>query len=152
VPRFAEPDALLIAADRNPNTTGAKLILGTEDPYAKLASIHDGVRSGAIKALIVLGEDLIADSGFHYSDLANLDFLLQSNILANHTALAAHIVDWEILAALLRAAGGRSFHDLDQVFHALSQECEPFAGLNLDRIGDLGIPLVTRVEATPANA
>jgi NADH-quinone oxidoreductase subunit G len=92
VPRFAEPDALLIAADRNPNTTGAKLILGTEDPFAKLDSIREGVRSGAIKLLLVLGEDLISDAGFHFSDLANLDFLLQTQILANPTALAANLV------------------------------------------------------------
>jgi NADH-quinone oxidoreductase subunit G len=92
VPRFAEPDALLIAADRNPNTTGAKLVIETEDPFAKLDAIRDGVRSGQIKALIVLGEDLITDAGFHFSDLANLDFLLQSHILANPTAHAAHLV------------------------------------------------------------
>jgi len=92
VPRFAEPDALLIAADRNPNSTGAKLILETEDPFAKLDAIREGVRSGEIKALIVLGEDLITDAGFHFSDLAKLDFLLQTQILANPTALAAHLV------------------------------------------------------------
>ena len=40
----------------------------------------------------MLGEDLITDAGFHFSDLANLDFLLQSHILANPTALAAHLV------------------------------------------------------------
>jgi NADH-quinone oxidoreductase subunit G len=92
VPRFAEADALLIAADRNPNTTGAKLILGNDNPFAKLDSIREGVRSGAIKALIVLGEDLISDAGFHFDDLAKLDFLLQSHISANPTALAAHLV------------------------------------------------------------
>ncbi len=92
VPRYAEADTLLIAADRNPNTTGAKLILGNDDPFAKLDSIREGVRSGAIKALIVLGEDLISDAGFHFDDLAKLDFLLQSHISANPTALAAHLV------------------------------------------------------------
>jgi len=92
VPRFAEADALLVAADRNPNTTGAKLILETEDPFAKLESIREGVRSNKIKALLVFGEDLITDAGFHFSDLANLDFLLQSHTLANPTALAAHLV------------------------------------------------------------
>ena len=96
VPRFAEADALLVAADRNPNTLGAKLILETEDPFATLDSIREGVRSGAIKALIVLGEDLITDAGFLFADLANLDFLLQSHILANPTALAAH---WVLPAA-----------------------------------------------------
>jgi NADH-quinone oxidoreductase subunit G len=92
VPRFAEPDNLLIAADRNPNTTGAKLVLETEDPFAKLDAIRDGVRSGQIKALLVLGEDVITDAGFHFSDLAKLDFLLQTQILANPTAFAAHLV------------------------------------------------------------
>jgi NADH-quinone oxidoreductase subunit G len=92
VPRFAEQDALLIAADRNPNTTGAKLILETEDPFSKLDAIREGVRSGSIKALLVFGEDLISDADFHFSDLAKLDFLVQSQILANPTALAAHLV------------------------------------------------------------
>jgi NADH-quinone oxidoreductase subunit G len=92
VPRFAEPDALLIAADRNPNTTGAKLILGTENPFANLDAIRGGVRAGTITALIVLGEDLISDAGFHLEDLEKLDFLLQSHIQANPTAAAAHLV------------------------------------------------------------
>ena len=92
VPRFAEPDALLVAADRNPNTTGAKLILETADPYAKLDAIREGVHTGSIKALVVLGEDIITDAGFCFADLAKLDFLVQSHILANPTALAAHLV------------------------------------------------------------
>jgi NADH-quinone oxidoreductase subunit G len=92
VPRFAEADALLVAADRNPNTTGAKLVLETEDPFAKLDSIRDGVRNGSIKALIVLGEDLITDAGFTADDLQKLDFLVQSSVLANPTADQAHLV------------------------------------------------------------
>jgi len=92
VPRFAEADALLVAADRNPNTIGAKLVLETEDPYAKLNSIREGVRSGAIKALLVFGEDLITDAGFTAEDLKQLDFFLQSSVLANPTADSAHLV------------------------------------------------------------
>ncbi len=92
VPRTGEADELLIAADRNPNTTGAKLILKTEDPYAPLDSIRDGVRSGQIKALLVFGEDLITDAGFTTDDLAGLGFLLQSHLLANPTANQAHVV------------------------------------------------------------
>ncbi len=92
VPRFAEADALLVASDRNPNTTGAKLILGTEDPYAKLDSIREGVHSGAIKALLVFGEDLITDAGFTADDLKNLDFFLQSSLLANPAADQADLV------------------------------------------------------------
>ncbi|MGD9419627.1 MAG: molybdopterin-dependent oxidoreductase [Verrucomicrobiota bacterium JB025] len=92
VPRTGEDDGMLVAADRNPNTTGAKLILGTEDPFAKLDSIRDGVRSGTIKNLLVLGEDIITDAGFHFNDLAKLDLLVQSHTSANPTALAANLV------------------------------------------------------------
>lgn len=92
VPRLGDADGLLIAADRNPNTTGAKLVLGTEDPFAELDGIRERVRSGEIKALLVFGEDIISDAGFHFSDLARLDFLLQAHILANPTALAARLV------------------------------------------------------------
>ena len=92
VPRLAEADALLIAADRNPNTTGAKLIFETEDPFSNLDSIREGVRSGSIKALLAFGEDLITDAGFTPDDLAKLDFFLHSNVLANCTADAADIV------------------------------------------------------------
>ncbi|NJM36454.1 MAG: molybdopterin-dependent oxidoreductase, partial [Akkermansiaceae bacterium] len=92
VPRFSEADALLVAADRNPNTTGAKLILETENPYQHLDFIRDGVRNGSIKALIVLGEDLVTDAGFTAEDLEKLDFLLQTSVLANPTAEQAHLV------------------------------------------------------------
>ncbi len=89
VPRSGEADSLLVAADRNPNTTGAQLILGAGVP---LDQILADVRSGAIKSLIVLGDDLITDGGFTAADLAGLDFLLQTSILANPTAEHAHLV------------------------------------------------------------
>jgi NADH-quinone oxidoreductase subunit G len=92
VPRSGEADNLLVAADRNPNTTGAKLILGTETPYSGLSFIRDGVRNGSIKSLIVLGDDIITDAGFTAEDLKRLDFLLQTSVLANPTAERAHIV------------------------------------------------------------
>jgi NADH-quinone oxidoreductase subunit G len=92
VPRFAAPDALLIAADRNPNTTGAKLVLQSADPYAGLDAIRSAVRAGTIKALLVFGEDLISDAGFATADLTKLEFLLQTHLLANPTADAAHLV------------------------------------------------------------
>ncbi len=92
VPRFGEPDSLLIAADRNPNTTGAQLVLGLDDPYANLSQIRESVQNGSIKALIVLGEDLITDAGFTAEDLTGLQFLLQTHILANPTAELANVV------------------------------------------------------------
>ncbi len=92
VAREGEADKLLVAADRNPNTTGAKLVLGTDTPYSGLAIIRDGVRDGSIKVLIVLGEDIVTDAGFTAADLGKLDFLLQTSILANPTADCAHLV------------------------------------------------------------
>jgi NADH-quinone oxidoreductase subunit G len=91
VPRTGEPDGLLIAADRNPNTTGAQLVLGTNDPYAALAGIRDQVRSGAIRHLIILGEDLVTDAGFTAEDLAKPAFVLLTHILANPTAAFATV-------------------------------------------------------------
>jgi len=92
VPRFGEPDQLLIAADRNPNTTGAQLVLGLDDPYANLSVIREAIQTGSIKGLIVLGEDLITDAGFTADDLTGLQFLLQTHILANPTAELANVV------------------------------------------------------------
>ncbi|MEY5013208.1 MAG: hypothetical protein RLZ22_767 [Verrucomicrobiota bacterium] len=92
VPRFGEADHLLIAADRNPNTTGAKLVWENSDPYSKIDTIRSAVQSGEIKALIVLGEDLVSDAGFSTNDLAKLDLLVQTHTLANPTASLAHFV------------------------------------------------------------
>jgi NADH-quinone oxidoreductase subunit G len=92
VPRFGEADHLLIAADRNPNTTGARLVWENSDPYSKLDTIRSAVQSGEIKALIVLGEDLISDAGFSADDLSKLDLLVQAHTLANPTASLAHFV------------------------------------------------------------
>ena len=92
VPRSAEADTLLVAADRNPNTTGAKLILNTETPFSQLNFIRDSARNGSIKALVVIGEDLVTDAGFTVDDLKQLAFLLQTSVLANPTAEVAHIV------------------------------------------------------------
>ncbi len=92
VPRTGEPDGLLVAADRNPNTTGAKLVLGVEDPASDLSAIREGIRRGGIKALIVLGEDVMTDADFTAEDLESLDFLMQTHLLANPTASAADLV------------------------------------------------------------
>jgi NADH-quinone oxidoreductase subunit G len=92
VPRPGEADHLLVAADRNPNTTGAKLVWENNDPSSKLDSIRSAVRSGEIKALIVLGEDLVSDAGFSSDDLSKLDLLVQLHTLANPTASRAHFV------------------------------------------------------------
>ena len=91
VPRTGEADHLLVAADRNPNTTGASLVLGTPDPAGKLGSIRSGLDSGAIKAVLALGEDLISDAGFTADQLAKA-YVVQMTTLANPTAASASIV------------------------------------------------------------
>jgi NADH-quinone oxidoreductase subunit G len=92
VPRNGEADNLLVAADRNPNTTGAKLVWNSEDPSAALASIREGVERGEINAVIALGEDLTAEAGFTAAQLAKVDFLLQVATLANQTGAFSHLV------------------------------------------------------------
>lgn len=92
VPRFEESDGKLIAADRNSNTTGAKLIWATDDPYAKLDAIREGVSSRKIKAVVVFYEDLTETAGFKSKDLEKLDLLVSNHILANGTAKLSHVV------------------------------------------------------------
>ncbi len=92
VPRLEESDGKLISADRNPNTTGASLIWGTDDPAAKIDAIREGVASGKIKSLIVLQEDLLAEAGFKAEDLEKLSHLVSSHTHANPTATHAKVV------------------------------------------------------------
>ncbi len=96
VPRFGDADDLLIAADRNPNSMGAKLVLDLPDPYAALDQIRAGVENGSIRGLLVFGEDLISDAGFSSESLEKLDFMVQTTLLANATA---DLATWVLPAA-----------------------------------------------------
>jgi NADH-quinone oxidoreductase subunit G len=91
VPRTGESDGILISEDRNPNTTGAKLVWQTPDPNGGLFAIREGVRSGAIKALLVLGEDLF-EAGFTKEDLGKPAFVASIQLLAGPTAEASDVV------------------------------------------------------------
>jgi NADH-quinone oxidoreductase subunit G len=91
VPRTGGGDDMLRSDDRNPNSLGAKEILGIE-PGEKLASIRERVRSGEIRALLVWQEDLFEEAGFVAEDLRGLDHLVVCQQLANATAEAAHVV------------------------------------------------------------
>lgn len=92
VPRMGEPDGYLVSADRNPNTNGAKLILGLEVPGSGLDRIKSAIEEGRIKALLVLQEDLVGDAGFSPELLGKLDFLLATHPLANATTGLADVV------------------------------------------------------------
>jgi len=91
IARFGESDGKLISADRNPNTTGAKLVLGNDNIFDKFDSVREGITSGKIKGLLVLGEDL-TESGYSADELAKLQHLVVIHTLSNATAGRAHVV------------------------------------------------------------
>ncbi len=185
VPRREAGDNILLSEDRNPNTNGARLILGSDsEPGAKLMTLADAVRSGQIKALAVLGENAM-HLGLTVEQLARLPTLIMMDILENEATECATVVlpscgfaekrgsmvngrgrlqrlnravrppgnardDWEILRDLLQAVGGGdSLHSVDQVFRRLSETVPQFAGLTLNKIGDLGVQILQMEEAPP---
>ena len=91
-PRDGESDGMLISADRNPNTTGAQLILNGNDPYRNFNVIKSEIGAGTIKNLIVLEEDLITDHAFPQELLDKLELLVSTNMTANPTASASDLV------------------------------------------------------------
>jgi len=90
VARIGEADKLLVSADKNPNTNGARLtgICFTEIG-TNLPQIASGVSSGKIKTLIVFGED-VTKHGIGADLLGKLDTLIVSDILPNATTKLAH--------------------------------------------------------------
>jgi len=83
VPRFGDGDEILLSEDRNPNATGARLILGLDpEPGARLSKIANGVKSGEIRALLVLGENPI-NAGISIDQLTNLPAFVAMDILSN---------------------------------------------------------------------
>ena len=91
IARNDESDGKLMSADRNPNTTGAKLVLGDDNPFDKYDPIKEGINSGEIEAALIVGEDL-TESGFSTDELSKLKHLVVLNILSNATAGRAHVV------------------------------------------------------------
>ena len=89
LPRPQEGDGFLISNDGNPNTTGAKL-LGLHSG-GRLSAISAGVAGGAIRGLLVLGEDA-TKCGIAESDLAKLETLVVLDILPNKTTPHASVL------------------------------------------------------------
>ncbi len=89
VERIGEADGKLISSDRNPNSNGAKIILG--ETVNTLNTIKDGLNNGSIKALVVLNEDIFEAAGFAHDDLAGAELVISSHIIANKTAQASDI-------------------------------------------------------------
>ena len=83
VPRSGPGDDILLSEDRNPNTNGAKLILGlTNDPGSRLPLLSREISSGNVRALIALGEDP-TKLGITTTQLAALPTFVVMDILAN---------------------------------------------------------------------
>ena len=83
-------DKLLLNADRNPNSNGAKLTGIAAAPMgSNLPKIAEGIRDGVIKTLIVFGED-VTKHGIGADLLGKLETLIVSEILPNKTAEMAH--------------------------------------------------------------
>ena len=92
VPRRGRADKILLSKDRNPNTNGARLILGSRSaPGAKLMAIADAVRSGGIKALVILKENAM-HLGLSVEELARLPALIVMNNLHNAATEKASVV------------------------------------------------------------
>jgi NADH-quinone oxidoreductase subunit G len=92
VPRRGEADEILVSADRNPNTLGAQLFgITSENPGGKLADIVEKVRSGAIRAILALGEDL-TEIGLTVDDLKKLSLIVATGILPNNTTRHATVL------------------------------------------------------------
>jgi NADH-quinone oxidoreductase subunit G len=90
VAREGEGDRLLVSADKNPNSNGARLTgIAFTEMGINLPKIADGIRKGAIKTLIVFGED-VTKCGIGADLLAKLETLIVSDILPNETTRKAH--------------------------------------------------------------
>src|SRR5437762_1274249 len=92
VPRRGRGDKILLSKDRNPNTNGARLILASKsEPGAKLMAIADAVRSGQIKALMILKENAM-HLGLSVEELVRLPVFIVMNNLHNAATEKASVV------------------------------------------------------------
>src|SRR5665213_2758062 len=90
IPRTGEGDKLLVSADKNPNSNGARLTgISFTEMGTNLPQIASGISSGKIKTLIVFGED-VTKHGIGADLLGKLEALNVSDILPNATTKLAH--------------------------------------------------------------
>ncbi len=91
VPRKGEADGILISEDRNPNTNGARTLgLCGARPGAKLKKIAEAVKTGEVRCVITLGEDLMK-AGIFEGDLART-IIIALDILPNKTTAHAAVI------------------------------------------------------------
>jgi len=88
--RMGEADSILVHADKNPNSQGARVMgLCADTMGSNLPRIREGIIEGRIRTLIVVGED-VTRHGFGADVLAKLETLIVSDILPNETTRRAH--------------------------------------------------------------
>ena len=91
-PRPQKADGILVSADGNPNTQGARLMkVASDDPGRYIPIIARKVNDGGIKALICLGEDAAA-CGVNPGVLAKLPCVIALGLLPNATTTAATVL------------------------------------------------------------
>jgi predicted molibdopterin-dependent oxidoreductase YjgC len=84
-------DELLISADKNPNSNGARALgIAPAELGANLPRIAEGIKKGQIKTLLVFGEDAAKHLGA--DTLRQVEALFVSDILPNAAVNAAHVV------------------------------------------------------------
>ena len=92
IARTGEPDKLLVSADRNPNSNGARLTgIAYTEMGIQIPKIVQGIERGEITTLIVFGED-VTQHGISTEVLAKVKTLIVSDILPNETTRRAHFL------------------------------------------------------------
>jgi NADH-quinone oxidoreductase subunit G len=92
VAHVEQADKFFLNADRNPNTSGAKLAGVTAEPVGgRIKVIAEAIKSGRIKTLIVLGEN-VAEHGIAEGLLAKLELLVVIDTLPSQVTELAHYV------------------------------------------------------------
>ncbi len=90
VPRTGDSDKLLLMADRNPNSEGARMTgIAAEPMGSNLPKIAQGIKDGKIRTLIVFGEDVTRNE-IGADLLGKVETLIVSDILPNETTKVAH--------------------------------------------------------------
>jgi NADH-quinone oxidoreductase subunit G len=91
LPRTGPADGILLSADRNPNSNGARLLKVAAPSGERLAKIRDGILSGQVRALISLGENPLR-IGITNDGLERLPLYVVIDLLANETTALASAV------------------------------------------------------------
>ncbi|MGB2559345.1 MAG: molybdopterin-dependent oxidoreductase [Akkermansiaceae bacterium] len=171
IPHSQPADDMLISSDRNPNTAGAGLVLGLDDPAAKLPAVKEGIENGTIKALIVASEDLL-DSDFAEKSLGGLELIISIFHTTNATAQLSDIVfpaasSAEKSGSMINVAGRLQklntactppadarddWEIISDIILALTGETPDQAPLNIDQLSEMTCNTIPKLEGKTLNA